>query len=231
MFSGVYPSSPFIGHYDTVQDIKRRQYRIKMNVNEMRKRGHLPAPHTPEPPKKKQKISHHTNNHQPKKTTFQTPNMHKPRPSHIIFTDSDFPNSTHKTKSLTQQQPVGSVKPWKPKRLVPTSRDPLPTKKRALDEDEDLPRGGGPQPNKMQNKGRKKKKTGQVFLFQTEMHKGRKSDLFCGTGGGGMQKQTSKNQKRENWKKFNNKKSGAQHEEDNLFGIKQRKRKKKDQFV
>lgn len=198
----------------------------------MRKRGHLPTPHTPEQPKKKQNISHHTNNRQPNKTYFQTPNVHKPRPSHIIFTDNDFLNSKRRTKSFTQQQPVGSVKPWKPKRPVPTSRDPLPSKKQALDEDEDLPRGG-PQPNKMQNKRRKKKKTEQVSLFQTEMHKGRKSDLFCRTAGGGTPKQTSKNQKRENCKTFNNKKFGAQlrYEEDNLLSIKQRKRKKKDRFV
>lgn len=203
----------------------------------MRKSGHLPTPrstpHTPEPPKEKQKTSHHTNHHHPNKTTFQTPNMHKARPSHILFTDGDLLKPTRKKKSFTQQQPVGSVKPWKPKRPVPTSRDPLPSKKQALNEDEDLPRGGGLQPNKMPNKIKKKKKTEQVSLFQAEMLKGRKSDLNCRTVGGGMPKQTSKNQRRKNGKKCKNKNIGAQlhHEEDNLLGIKQRKRKKKDPSV
>uniref|UniRef100_A0A3Q1FHJ8 Zinc finger CCHC domain-containing protein 7 n=1 Tax=Acanthochromis polyacanthus TaxID=80966 RepID=A0A3Q1FHJ8_9TELE len=32
MFNGTYPSIPFINHYDTVEDINRRQHRIKLRV-------------------------------------------------------------------------------------------------------------------------------------------------------------------------------------------------------
>lgn len=32
MFNGTYPSTPFINHYDTMEDIKRRQHRIKWKV-------------------------------------------------------------------------------------------------------------------------------------------------------------------------------------------------------
>ncbi|XP_017262570.1 zinc finger CCHC domain-containing protein 7 [Kryptolebias marmoratus] len=233
MFSGVYPSSPFISHYDSVADIKRRQHRTKLKVNEMRRSGHLPAlsptPHAPEAPKKKQKISHHTNNHQPNKTPGQTPNEHKPSPSHIFFSDSDFSKTASKTKSFRQQQGVGSVKPWKPKRPVPTSRDPLPSSKLALGEDEDLPRGGGMQPNKKKKK--KVNKTTQVSLFQPQGHKGSNSNHLCRTVGGGMQRLASNNkkgEKRKNWKNYNNKKVGAQlyPEDDDLFIIKQRKRRR-----
>ena len=33
MFNGTYPTAPFINHYDTVEDIDRRQHRIKLKVN------------------------------------------------------------------------------------------------------------------------------------------------------------------------------------------------------
>lgn len=32
MSSGMYPSAPFINQYDTAEDIKRRQHRIKLKV-------------------------------------------------------------------------------------------------------------------------------------------------------------------------------------------------------
>uniref|UniRef100_A0A3Q2ZPJ2 Zinc finger CCHC domain-containing protein 7 n=1 Tax=Kryptolebias marmoratus TaxID=37003 RepID=A0A3Q2ZPJ2_KRYMA len=165
MFSGVYPSSPFISHYDSVADIKRRQHRTKLKVN----------------------------------------------------------------GNFRQQQGVGSVKPWKPKRPVPTSRDPLPSSKLALGEDEDLPRGGGMQPNKKKKK--KVNKTTQVSLFQPQGHKGSNSNHLCRTVGGGMQRLASNNkkgEKRKNWKNYNNKKVGAQlyPEDDDLFIIKQRKRRR-----
>lgn len=184
---------------------------------ELIKSGHLPA-YLPEPQKKKQKTSLHTN-----KTPHQTPNKPKSTPSHIIFTNKDFSSSPPKTKGFKQQQAAGSVKPWKPKRPVPTSKGPLPSSERALDGEEHLPRGWGKQPGKKQNK-KKKNKTGQALLFQPDGHQDSKSNhLFK------MQKQASKNQKgarKKNWKNFTSKVDAQLYpEEDNLFIIKQRRRK------
>ncbi|XP_050926614.1 zinc finger CCHC domain-containing protein 7 [Lates calcarifer] len=147
MFNGVYATIPFINHYDTVEDIKRRQHRLKLKVKELKKNGCFPTtsqtPVTPGPPKKKQKISHLENNCDPNHTPQQTPNNHKPSPNHIFFRDSDFSDTTPKTNKFKQPESTGKVKPWKPKRPVPTSRNQLPPAKLILDEAADFPRGGG----------------------------------------------------------------------------------------
>lgn len=88
---------------------------------------------TQEASTKKQKISHHKN-------------------KHIFFNDSCKPKSLSlKTKKDEPQESMGSVKPWKPKRPVPSSRET--GSKIILDEADDFPRGG----SKGQNKKRFKK--------------------------------------------------------------------------
>uniref|UniRef100_A0A3B3WTQ4 Zinc finger CCHC domain-containing protein 7 n=1 Tax=Poecilia mexicana TaxID=48701 RepID=A0A3B3WTQ4_9TELE len=106
MFSGVFPSYPFISHYDTVKDINRRLHKMKIKAN-----GNV----------------------------------------------DDFNDATPKTKTAKQPKSGGSAKPWKPKRAVPTTRDPVPLSKLVIDEADNFPRGGGPQGNK-EEKMRKKKK-------------------------------------------------------------------------
>lgn len=192
----------------------------------MRKRGHLTASSLHEPQKKKQKTNLHTNNNQSNKTPHQTPNKPKPSPHHIFFNDTDFNNSTRKTTGFKQQQVTGGVKPWKPKRPVPTSRGPLPSSELALDGEEDFPRGWGKQPHKKQNKKKKKmNKTRQALLFQSDERQDSKSNhLF------NMQNLASKNrkgEKKKNWKNYTNKVDAQlYYEEDNLFIIKQRRHKR-----
>uniref|UniRef100_A0A3P9NK14 Zinc finger CCHC domain-containing protein 7 n=1 Tax=Poecilia reticulata TaxID=8081 RepID=A0A3P9NK14_POERE len=88
MFSGVFPSYPFICHYDTVKDINRRLHRMKIKANGKSHRDSL------------------------------------------------------KGKSNINKLRL-SAKPWKPKRAVPTTRDPVPLSKLVIDEADDFPRGGG----------------------------------------------------------------------------------------
>lgn len=94
--------------------------------------GHFPTTpqnlSTQEPSKKKQKISHHKN-------------------KHIFFNDYCQPKSPSlKTKKDEPRESTGGVKPWKPKRPVPTSRET--DGKIILDEAEDFPRGGSGGQNK-----------------------------------------------------------------------------------
>ncbi|XP_041789409.1 zinc finger CCHC domain-containing protein 7 [Chelmon rostratus] len=231
MFNGSYPTTPFINHYDTVEDINRRQHRIKLKVKDLKKNGFLPTcsqtPLTPGPPKKKQKVSHHKN-----RTPHQSSNNHKPSPSHIFFNDNhDFgapapkPNKYNKYK---QQESTGNVKPWKPKRPVPTSRDP-PTKL-ILDEADDFPRGGGKRENVETNKKRKRKMK-QVPSVPPERRKHSRPDRLCWTVTGEMQGSQTKPEKAKKKKtnqaqRIADKKRGVQMypTDENLFIIKQRKR-------
>lgn len=240
MFNGTYPSTPFINHYDTVEDINRRQHRIKIKVKDLKKNGFLPAssqaPLTPGPPKKKQKTSHHKNNHQPNHTPHQTPNNYKPSPSHIFFTDhNDFTavkSKTNEHNKYKQQESTGAGKPWKPKRPVPTSRDQLPKAKLILDEADDFPRGGGRGENaEKKNKRRRMKKSKKV---PPEGHGDSRPDGLCWTVTGAMQGSGSKKPEGENRKKrkaaarmlASKKKRAAPMypTDENLFIIKQRKR-------
>ncbi|XP_040002905.1 zinc finger CCHC domain-containing protein 7 [Xiphias gladius] len=239
MFSGVYASIPFINHYDTVEDINRRQHRIKLKVKDLKKNGYVPTtsqtPVTPGPPKKKQKISHHKSYHQPNHTPHQTPNNHKPSPSHIFFRDSDFRDTTPKTNKFgkyKQQESTGNVKPWKAKRPVPTSRDPLPPTKLILDEADDFPRGGGKGDN-MEKKKMKRKRMKKTKEVAPEGHRNSRPDHLFWTVTGAMQGSESKQENREKRKKRRNrvrriadKKSAAPMypTDENLFIIKQRKR-------
>uniref|UniRef100_A0A1A8J8L3 Zinc finger CCHC domain-containing protein 7 n=1 Tax=Nothobranchius kuhntae TaxID=321403 RepID=A0A1A8J8L3_NOTKU len=231
MFSGVYPSSSLINRYDTAVDIKHRQRRMKLKADEMRETGCLPDPLptflTHEPPKKKQKISLNMKNHSP----HQTQKKYRHSPNHIFFTHDDIGNVTPKTKkSVNQQQSVRNHKPWKPKRPVPTSRDALPSRKLALDEAEDFPRGGGSQQKGKHTKNKRNKRK-QVSLFQLKAQNDSGSDPDRERTLG-LASKNQKGKKKKNGKlhaqKTANKKSGAQYypEDDDLFIIKQCKKRR-----
>ncbi|XP_056228615.1 zinc finger CCHC domain-containing protein 7 [Seriola aureovittata] len=239
MFNGVFASIPFINHYDTVEDIKRRQHRLKLKVKELKKNGCFPTtsqtPVTPGPPKKKQKISHHKNNHQPNQTPHHTPKNHKPSPSHIFFSVDDFRSTTPKTSKFNkhkQQESTGSVKQWKAKRPVPTSRGPLPPSKLILDEADDFPRGGG-KGEKLEKK-RKKNRMKKTMELPPEGHRGSRSHRPCWTVTGGMQGSESRqeNGEKKTRKRRNRDRRTADKKlsapmyptDENLFIIKQRKR-------
>lgn len=232
MFNGVFVSIPLINHYDTVEDINRRQHRTKLKVKELKKNGCFTntcqTPVTPGPPKKKPKVGHHKNNHTP----HQTPSNHKPSSSHIFFSDKDFRDETPKTNESKYQQPqsTGNVKRWKAKRPVPTSRDPLPSKKIILDEAADFPRGRGKGENSAQKKsrGKKMKKT------KVEGHREGRPDRLRWNVAGGMQRSESKQELGASGKKkrYRGRRiAGSKHHaepmyptDENLFIIKQRKR-------
>ncbi|GLD69482.1 zinc finger CCHC domain-containing protein 7 [Lates japonicus] len=229
MFNGVYATIPFINHYDTVEDINRRQHRLKLKVKELKKNGCFPttsqAPVTPGPLKKKQKISHHKNNYDPNHTPQQTPNNHKPSPNHIFFRDSDFSDTTPKTNKFKQPESTGKVKPWKPKRPVPTSRDQLPPAKLILDEAADFPRGGGKGANIEEKKKKKRKRWKRT--------KRAPPDRLYWTVTGEMQEsepkpenRVKKRKRRYRSRRTADKKLTAQMypTDENLFIIKQRKR-------
>nr|XP_046269313.1 zinc finger CCHC domain-containing protein 7 [Scatophagus argus] len=231
MFNGTYPATPFINHYDTVDDINRRQHRTKLKVKELKKNGFFhggsQTPLTPGPPKKKQKINHHKNIHQPNQTPRQSPKNHKPSPSHIFFKDSyDFRAPAPKTK-CGKQKPADSsstAKPWKPKRPVPTLTNP-PTKL-ILDEADDFPRGRGRGENiEMKKKGKMK----QLPPAPSMGHRDRRPDRLCWTGetqGSVSNPKKGKRKRRSRAGKMADKKLDAQMypTDENLFIIKQRKR-------
>ncbi|XP_029361141.1 zinc finger CCHC domain-containing protein 7 isoform X2 [Echeneis naucrates] len=236
MFNGVFASIPFISHYDSVEDIKSRQHRIKLKVQDLRKNGYFPTtsgtPVTPGPPKKKQKLNHHKNNHQPNHTPHQTPNNHKTSRSHIFFSDSDFRNATPKTNKLSQnkEQKSTDVKRWKPKRPVPTLRDPLPPAKLIFDEADDFPRGGGhgEKKDKKQRKGRK------AGLPSKGQRHSRSHTPWTGARQGSevMQENGEKRKKRTKRRARDRKMAEKERSapmyptDENLFIIKQRRRKR-----
>lgn len=111
-----------------------------MFLSDLKLNGHLPASpqslSTQEPPKKKQK-----DNSQSSYT-----------PKHIFFNDRcKLKGPSFKTKQNKPQERAGGVKPWKPKRPVPTSRET--GGKIVFDEANDFPRGG----SKGENRKRFKK--------------------------------------------------------------------------
>ncbi|XP_042340947.1 zinc finger CCHC domain-containing protein 7 [Plectropomus leopardus] len=241
MFNGTYPSTPFINHYDTTDDIKRREYRTRLKVEELRRKGLFTTspqtPLTPGPPRKKQKISHHKKNHQTNHTSYQSPNDHKPKSSHIFFNDSHgFVAPKIDKHNTHKQEGTGNVKLWKPKRPVPTSKDPLPKTKLIIDEDGDFPRGGGKGGNMEKKKKKKKsirKKKNKIQLGQPDGSKEIRPDHLQWTATGVMQASTTKTEKgKRNWRsraqRNADKKLPAQMyaTDENLFIIKQRKRKR-----
>uniref|UniRef100_A0A3B4VJI6 Zinc finger CCHC domain-containing protein 7 n=1 Tax=Seriola dumerili TaxID=41447 RepID=A0A3B4VJI6_SERDU len=155
MFNGVFASIPFINHYDTVEDIKRRQHRLKLKVK----------------------------------------------------------GRSHTDTNICSES-TGSVKPWKAKRPVPTSRGPLPTPKLIFDEADDFPRGGG-KGEKLEKK-RKKNRMKKTMELPPEGHRGSRSHRPCWT--------TRKRRNRDR-RTADKKLSAPMYPTDeNLFIIKQRKR-------
>ncbi|XP_069553561.1 zinc finger CCHC domain-containing protein 7 isoform X1 [Brachyistius frenatus] len=235
MFNGVHPNTPFINCYDNLDDINRRQHRVKLKVKELKNNGCFTAfsqtPVTPGPPKKKQKTSYRTHNHQSNHTPHQTFSNHKPSHSHIFFNDSNdlsvVPPKKNKHNKSKRQESVGSAKPWKPKRPVPTSRDPPP--RLILDEDDDFPRGGGTGESMAKKKRRKKNKMKHVPFAPPEgpgrlwTVRGKKQ---------GPESQQEKGEKKRKRKyqahRKSDKKLSAQMypTDENLFVIKQRKHKR-----
>ncbi|XP_029295002.1 zinc finger CCHC domain-containing protein 7 [Cottoperca gobio] len=229
MYNGTYPSTPFINHYDTKKDIKSRQHWITLKVEELKKNGFLTSsfqtPLTPGPPKKKQKMIHHKSNYQPNQTPRQSPNNHKR--NHIFFNDDDFTAPARKRNKYNkhkQQEDTGNVKPWKPKRPVPTSRDRPPPTKLILNEADDFPRGGG------KGVAKEKKRMMKRKHVPEKLPKGQK-DRPRWSKTGEMQGSASKQEKgkknRRNRAQRNADKNGAAQmypTDENLFIIKQRKR-------
>ncbi|KAM9770811.1 zinc finger CCHC domain-containing protein 7 isoform 2-T2 [Menidia menidia] len=234
MFKGVYPSIPFICHYDNMEDIKCRLHRTKLKAKGMRENGYLSGPSqtplTPGPLKKKQKVSHYKNNHQPNDGHQRTPKNPKSNPSHIFFHDK-FMDSTPKTKKLKERESGGHVKAWKPKRPVPTSRGPLPKAKLVLDESDDLPRGGGPEENAERRKGKgrnRKKMKGPPLSMPDRQRDTRPEQLFRTGKKPRPTPKQPKVEKKRKWKNRADKQLGEQMypDDEDLFTIKQRKRRR-----
>ncbi|XP_030003658.1 zinc finger CCHC domain-containing protein 7 [Sphaeramia orbicularis] len=218
MFNGTYPSTPFINHYDTTEDMNRRRHRIKMKVKELKKNGIMStaseSPSTPGPPNKKQKVSHDKNYH-----SHTTSGTNHPSPSHIFFSHTSSPK-IYKHNKNKQQNCTSSEKRWKP-----TSRDPLPTPKLIVDETSDFPRGGG---NRGDAERRRRKK---------KMKKNGRPDRLCWTASADSQslpnEQAKKNKgethrkgKNQAWRTPDKRTPQMYPTDENLFIIKQRKRKR-----
>lgn len=196
---------------------------------ELQKNGNFPAgpltPRTPGPPKKKQKINHKSNH-----TPHKSPN-NKPSPSHIFFNDThDFMAPTPKnikSKKHKQQESSSNVKAWRPKRPVPTSRNP--PAKLIFDEADDFPRGGGKAASLEIKKKKRRRKPKRAPSAAPAGHKGSKADRHSWTGemhGSEPKPDKAKRKRGFKNKKFAEKKAAANtHPSDeNLFLIKQRKR-------
>nr|XP_061792493.1 zinc finger CCHC domain-containing protein 7 [Nerophis lumbriciformis] len=213
MFRGSFASTPFINYYDTNNDIKRRQQRLKFKVKELMKNGLLSnnsqSPFTPGPPHKKQKTSHANNEHLFNNHFDRTPRSHKATGSHIFFHHTnEVAKSTFKKH---KQESKG--KQWKPKRPVPKEKPAPP--KLIVDEMLDFPRGGaiGEKTEKKKKKSKKNNKSSAV-----------------GLNGGGLLRTAAGKSKKDNRAKKSHlhKKKAAQMypTDENLFCIKQRKRKR-----
>lgn len=188
------------------------------------------TPLTPGPPEKKQKVNNHN-------TPQQSTNNHKPgRGNHIFFNDNhDFNAPTPKKNKYNKYKPesTGSVKPWKPKRPVPNSRDP--PARIILDEADDFPRGGSKAAgiDMKKKKKRKKERTQKMKPVSSETPNGRRRgrpDHLFGNGqtpGSDSKPEKAKRRKRNRAQRVADKKLAGQMypTDENLFIIKQRKRK------
>ncbi|XP_072318562.1 zinc finger CCHC domain-containing protein 7 [Eucyclogobius newberryi] len=214
MFNGTYPCTPFINHYDNTAEIKVRQNRMEKKVKDLKNNGLIPkvpqSPSTPGPRLKKQKSFH-----QQKETASLSYKTNLPVSSHIFFSDA----SVSKTSKQQKQRPVSTEKPWKPKRPVPQSRDALPKAKVVLDEADDFPRGGGEgEEMERKKKGKKMKKNGQALCWTEARKRGFLSEPA---------KKIYNQKKKKKEKNANKNMSEKMYPTDeNLFIIKQRKRKR-----
>jgi len=171
------------------------------------------TPTTPEPPNKKQKVGQQQH---PNHTPRQSPN--KDRPNHVFFTDSDFVEAAATTakKNNKHKQQESHVKPWKPKRPVPASKDRRPVAKLIVDEAEDFPRGGG----KVKDAEKKRKRK--------RLRKKKQAPSAPPEAATGPQGSLSKQPRVKRKRKSRAQKNDAQMypTDENLFIIKQRKGKK-----
>nr|XP_040043227.1 zinc finger CCHC domain-containing protein 7 [Gasterosteus aculeatus aculeatus]XP_040043228.1 zinc finger CCHC domain-containing protein 7 [Gasterosteus aculeatus aculeatus] len=229
MYNWTYHCSTFINYYDTKRDIKRREQSVSAKAKELKKNGfftnsvqtHLAAG----PPIKKRKFDHY--NHHPHplaRPPHQTPSGHKP--NHIFFKGGDVftPPKTKKNHKNRES----NAKPWKPKRPVPAAKAPVATAKVIVDEAKDFPRGGGKGGDV---KAKKKKK--MMGRSKQQAHIEGDPDRLGWTVAGEMQGAGSKPQKKKKKKNQKQKKTprkAAAEEmyptDENLFLIKQRKRRK-----
>ncbi|XP_065814931.1 uncharacterized protein [Labrus bergylta] len=181
---------------------------------------------TPRPNTEKHKPNHKPN-HNPNHTPGQKTGNNKPNRSHIFFQDNDFePPAAKKSKRNKHKQPesAGNVKPWKPKRPVPTSREQ--PAKLILDEADDFPRGGAA-------KKQRKKKEKHAPSGPPGGHGDGRADRLSWTVKGEMQgsqqqKGEKKKRKRKQQGKGDSNKNHDAHmypTDENLFIIKQKKRR------
>ncbi|KAK0155965.1 Zinc finger CCHC domain-containing protein 7 [Merluccius polli] len=254
MFNGTYPSTPFINYYDTHGDMKQRDHRMKWKVKELQEAGLLSItpkpPATPGPPKKKQRTryppSNKNNNNSQQENTkahASTPKVHKPSfsSSHTRFGDTDAEQTKPRRPAVIFKTKIGSPNAKFP---PPRAGPPTPTataatpRKHVFCEDEDFPRGGGKEekvPKKNRNKNnnnnrnnRNNKNTPNKSMssdprtspFKRESYT--PEQLFGNRAEGKV--------KRARWKKKKPAKGNGSADmyptDENLFTIKQRKRKK-----
>lgn len=170
------------------------------SLSDLKMNGQIPtSPHglsTQEPSKKKQKISHRKN-------------------KHIFFNDDCKPKSPSlKAKKDDPQESTGRVKPWKPKRPVPTSRKR--GGKIVLDEADDFPRGG--------SKGQDKKRFKKSKPFPKEQSQSKRPSWLGETTAAPRPDKRKKKRGRES--RLAGKKNDVHMypTDENLFIIKQRRR-------
>ncbi|KAM4604112.1 zinc finger CCHC domain-containing protein 7 [Polymixia lowei] len=201
MFNGTYPSTPFINYYDSNKDIWHRDQKLRWKINDLKENGLFPTnsqtPVTPGPPKKKQK------------------------------TNKDW--FTKKADKCKQQGTSTLAKPWKPKREVPVTRAPIPPakpKKPVVNEDDDFPRGGGGQGQTKKKKKRKNKNAPAEAHGAPVNPKPHTPDRQSGTGPA-VEAKRKKARNRGRYRKAANRAAAEMYPTDeNLFIIKQRKRKR-----
>ncbi|XP_061685678.1 zinc finger CCHC domain-containing protein 7 [Syngnathoides biaculeatus] len=224
MFRGTYATTPFINHYDTTEDINRRQHRLKFKVKELKENGLMPngsrTPCSPGPPKKKQKVVSPNNGHPFHRKAHRTWGCRAATPSHVFFHHGDDSRAAvfPKSKSFKGKQQESAGKRWKPKRAVPRERVVPP--KLDCDEDADFPRGRGAGEKTQQNDNSKKRKRKK----DKEVSSAGLKETLRRTPPAGKSKKDKREQKRN---QPHLKMAAPIHPTDeNLFNIKQRKRKR-----
>lgn len=225
MYNWSYPSLPVITYYDTVNDIKCRDFRLKKKAREMQDAG-LISPDggvvtfTPQPPRKKQKVSHsphpysnNTNNHHtPKKRIAHTP-KHNPQTNQ---------QNTHWRVKQNSKKPGPHGKNTPQSKEFKSQKKEAKNKKRkkkkaaVIDEDADFPRGSKKSPHKAGfHSSPQKANVKPVKLFGVEKNHMKKKD---------KSKKKERIQRKRQQKAA--KDSAAYPTDENLFQIKQRKVKR-----
>ncbi|KAM9792730.1 zinc finger CCHC domain-containing protein 7 [Neosynchiropus ocellatus] len=212
MYKGTFPCTPLVNYYDSVDDTNRREVRIRMRVKNLKKSGILTefsqTALTPEPPRKKLK-AHRQSKASPQPSSQQ---QSKRKPGHIFFSDD------HNFE--TYGPPAGSASA-KPRRLASKSRERFGHGKLHIDEAADFPRGGERHAGNMKMKGKQQRKDPR-----RDSGNGKPGHLRWSQAG---ETKKAKNEKRNPKSRFAGKKAAGLMEPsgDNLFGIKQRKPKKR----